>query len=75
MAFPKWQDNFVFCFGAYSALTKHPTMMMECFNYQAKKDHPLLCQLQGKRKRKFALKVNNDVNDGTKTINSKIFSP
>lgn len=35
VAFPEWQDNFVFCFVTKSALTKHSAMTIEYFNYQA----------------------------------------
>lgn len=37
VAFPEWQDNFVFCFVTKSALTKHSAMTIESFNYQAEK--------------------------------------
>lgn len=35
-AFPKWQDNFVFCFVTYSVLTNHHAMITESFSYQRK---------------------------------------
>lgn len=37
VAFPDWQDNFVFCFVTKSALTKPSAMTIESFNYQAEK--------------------------------------
>ena len=73
VAFPEWQDNFVFCFVTKSALTKHSAMTIEYFNYQAEEGCSCKCRLQGKRKRELILK-DDDVSDGAPAVSSKIIS-